>query len=62
MKCVEYKSVETEESAIEEQGAAQQSKLFVVPGCRTEARPVDRVAARVAAVLDFELAQGSMPA
>jgi len=48
-----------EESTSEKQGEAEGLKPFVVPSIRV--RPDDQVARRVAEVLDFELAQGSMP-
>ena len=60
MSCVEYESVEIEESTSEKEGGAGRPKPFVVPSIRV--RPGDHVAGRVAEVLDFELAQGSMPA
>ena len=59
MSCVEYESVEIEESTSEKEGEAQRSKPFAVPSGR--ARPGDQVAFRVAEVLSFQLARGSMP-
>jgi hypothetical protein len=59
MSCVEYERVRIEESASKKEGEAQGSKPFVVPSIRV--RPGDQVAARVAEVLNFELAHGSMP-
>jgi hypothetical protein len=59
MSCVGYKTVDTEESITEKQADTQRLKPFVVPSSRV--RPGDEVARRVAEVLDFELAQGSMP-
>jgi hypothetical protein len=60
MSCVEYQSVDTEESESESKGDTSRSKPFVVPSARVHQG--DSVAHRVAEVLDFELAQGSMPA
>jgi hypothetical protein len=57
MSCVEYKRIESEEST--KQHEALRSKPFVVAGSRV--RPGDQLARRVTDVLDFELAQGSMP-
>lgn len=59
MRCVEYERMRIEESTSEKQGEAEGLKPFVVPSIRV--RPDDQVARRVAEVLDFELAQGSMP-
>ncbi len=60
MSCVEYESVEIEESGSESKGDTSRSKPFVVPS--VESAKAIRVAHRVAEVLDFELAQGAMPA
>ncbi len=60
MSCVEYERVEIEVSTGEKQGDAQKPKLFAVPSGRV--RPGDQAARVVAEILDFELAQGSMPA
>ena len=59
MSCVEYQSVEIEESTSEERADAERPRLFAVPSGRL--RPGDQVARVVTEVLDFELAQGSMP-
>jgi len=59
MSCVEYERMRIEESTSEKQGETQGLKPFVVPSIRV--RPDDQVARRVAEVLDFELARGSMP-
>ncbi len=59
MSCIEYERVRIEELTSDKEGEVPGSKPFVVPSLR--ARLGDRVAARVAEVLDFELAQGSMP-
>ena len=60
MSCVESESVEIEKSERERKGDASVSRPFIIPGARV--RPSDWVARRVAEILDFELAQGSMPA
>jgi hypothetical protein len=59
MSCVEYESVEIEDSTSEKEGKAQRSKPFAVPSGRV--RPDDKVALRVAEVLNFQLTRGSMP-
>jgi len=59
MSCVEYESVEIEESASEKAGETLKSKPFAVPSRRV--RPGDQVALRVAEVLNIQLARGSMP-
>jgi hypothetical protein len=59
MNCVEYESVEIEESTSEKKGEAQRSKPLAVPSSRV--RPGDQVAVRVAEVLNVQLARGSMP-
>jgi FtsP/CotA-like multicopper oxidase with cupredoxin domain len=51
--------MEIEESTSEKEGEVQGAKPFVVPSIRV--RPGDQVALLVAEVLNFELAQGSMP-
>ncbi len=60
MSCVEYKTVETEESTTEQQGDTRNLRPFVVP--RARVRTVDEIVRRVAEVLDLQLTQGSMPA
>ncbi len=60
MSCVEYENVELEGTVSKHESSAQRPKPFIVPGRRE--RYQDQVARRVAEVLDFELAQGSMPA
>jgi hypothetical protein len=59
MSCVEYESVEMEESASQKEGETHQSKPFAVPSHRV--RRDDQVALRVAEVLNLQLARGSMP-
>lgn len=59
MSCVEYETVETEESTNQNQGGIRRLKPFVVPSGGPGLG--DEVARRVAEVLAFELAQGSMP-
>jgi len=59
MSCVEYERTRIKEFISKKEGEAQRSKPFVVPSGR--GGPGDQVAYRVAEVLDFELAQGSMP-
>jgi len=59
MSCVEYESVEIEESTSEKERETQRSKPFGAP--RGRVRPGDQVASRVAEVLNFQLARGSMP-
>lgn len=59
MSCTKYDRMEIEESTSEKEGEVQGSKPFVVPSIRV--RPGDQVALLVAEVLNFELAQGSMP-
>ena len=54
-----YKTVETGDSTREGGDGMQRRKPFVVPG--GQKCPDDCVARRVAEVLDFELARGSMP-
>jgi len=74
MTCVEYESVGIEESTSEKQGKAQRTKPVAVSEREGEARVLkslampsaraslgDHVACRAAEVLDFELAQASMP-
>jgi len=60
MSCVAYEIVEIEESMSEQQGEAQRPKPFIMP--RRRVRHDDQVARVVAEVLDFELANGSLPA
>jgi hypothetical protein len=59
MSCLEHDNVEIEESADEQQGGISKGKPFIVRNVPVD--PGDPVAARVAEVLDFELARGSMP-
>jgi hypothetical protein len=60
MNCVAYKSVECEDAALEQQDRIRKLKPFAVE--KSQVRPHDEVARRVAEILEFELAQGSMPA
>lgn len=60
MSCVEYKTVETEESTTGKLSDNQKLKPFVVPSSRL--RTVDEIVRRVAEVIDLQLTQGSMPA
>ena len=61
MSCVEYKKdVEFDESTCGQERGIETPKPFLVPN--RQARLGNQVADRVAAVLDFELARGSMPA
>jgi hypothetical protein len=59
MSCIEYETVEIEESIREKKGEARRLKSVAVPSGRV--RPGDQVACRVAEVLDIQLARGSMP-
>ena len=60
MSNLKYAIVETESASVEAQGRHEEPKLFVVPGGREESgQPITR---RVEEALDFELAQGRMPA
>jgi hypothetical protein len=59
MSNLAYKSVESGEASVECAGTAK-PKPFVVSNREWDGG--DTVARRVAQVLDFELAQGSMPA
>jgi len=59
MSCVEYESVEIEESASQKEGETHKSNRFAVPSRRVRAG--DQVALRVAEVLNLQLARGSMP-
>ena len=62
MSRVAYNTIEVEESIDHDQkeDGAPTSKPVVV--ARGQERPGDQVARRVAEVLDYELARGSMPA
>ena len=62
MSRVAYNRIEVEESIDHDQKeeGAPTSKPFVVAS--GQERPGDQVARRVAEVLDYELARGSMPA
>jgi hypothetical protein len=55
-----FKVIEIEKSSSNTQGDIIMSKLFAEPDNRTLLG--DRVTRRVVEVVDFELAQGSMPA
>jgi hypothetical protein len=59
MNCVDHESVEIEGSAGEKEYKARRVAAIAPP--RREVRPSDRVASRVAEVLNLELARGSMP-
>lgn len=59
MNCVEYESVEIEDSTREKEYKAGRTKSFAVP--RSGLSLGGRVESRVAEVLDLELARGSMP-
>lgn len=60
MSYIEYESVGIEESKSEKEREDQGSEPLAVPSGRV--RPGDRAAFRVAEVLNFQLARGSMPA
>jgi hypothetical protein len=60
MSNLKYAIVETESSSVEAQARHEEPKLFVVPSGREgSGEPITR---RVEEVLDYEFAQGSMPA
>lgn len=58
MSNLAYNTVEVEEASVEQAGTGR-PKPFVVPDAGRDGG--DPVARRVAQVLEFELAQGSMP-
>ena len=60
MSCVEYQSVEIEETTGERGSGAETPKPFLVPSDGWDGE--DPVARRVAGVLELKLAQGAMPA
>jgi len=60
MSCIEYETVEIEESNIEKEGKFPNAKPLAAPGRRVHRG--DQVARRVAEVLKAQLAHGSMPA
>jgi hypothetical protein len=59
MSCLEYEEMDDEESATEALGAMARRKTLAVMSDRVGAE--DDATSRVAEVVDFELAQGSMP-
>ena len=60
MNNLKYAITETESSSVDAQGRGPEPKPFLVPGGgERSSYPVTR---RVEEVLDFELAQGHMPA
>ena len=59
MNCVEYESVEIEDSTSEKEYKARRVAAIAAP--RREMGAGDRVDSRVADVLNLELARGSMP-
>ncbi len=60
MNCIAYESVGIEKFTIRTEGAAESLGLNATPG--GQASLGGRVARRVAEVVDFELAQGTLPA
>jgi hypothetical protein len=59
MSYAAYETTEIEDSTNERGDGTQSPKLLVMPGGQDQ--PGEWVAHRVAEVLDFELARGSMP-